>query len=125
MITTSGVEEKFYGTPREQQNNLKEVKEIENPKVCIAEEGVLTTSGDGRRSAGMFSACNPTFPRTPRFVASWTLGIVESFPQTLGASRLHSKLARLFDFGQDRVHSRAGIGPGDRSQRSRRRFTGQ
>ena len=34
--------------------------------------------------------------RTPRLVASGTLGVVESFPRAPGASRMHSELARLF-----------------------------
>lgn len=56
--------------------------------------------------------CNSTLPGTPGLAASWTLGIVEAFPQALGASGMHSEFARFFHLGQDGVHFTAGIGPG-------------
>lgn len=57
-------------------------------------------------------ASNSTIPGTPGLAAPWALGIVEAFPQALGASGMHSKFARFFNLGQDGVHPTVGIGPG-------------
>ena len=52
MITTNGVEDEIYETPREQQSNLKrEEKEIEDPGVWIVEEG--RSFKHERREAGI------------------------------------------------------------------------
>lgn len=97
-------------------------KGVERLTTCIAEGETSNLNVDRRRSAGMFSACNSTFPGAPHLVASWALGKVESFPQALGASRTHSKLACFFHFSQYRVHSGVRICSGDRSWNDGRPF---